>query len=540
MKSGYNLSLKSTYMSRKTETVNFIACSGESSGALNWPSGRKGHIISILGCRPASHGFPRMKTVVDWNGMEGNVVRRGAGENLRSGWSTRADSTVVTRIPVLVEFQSTVHWSRKKNIVELKEGAEGWLDGTGIEGLRDEIFRRKGVWQPSPTGRPVQVLGYSFNNHSQKAWLHHTIDPENIITRTTSLQNRDERQRGHNFYKWHTLCICGILEVTHQFLSPLSTTPSTEIPVGGNTIDVVETEPEDEIGEMEVDECVHNGETYYVELSSGDIYDIESGNVIGHWEGTAASGSPTLICDGDEVSPIPTIPNTPKLPVEAVPDKFPTVDESGKSQVLPIPITSKLPSNEGIKDCIDEVLAGDSYSPTPDALLEPAAVDFTPPILDDNSTNITKLMEELGDTKASLLEATTELTTLRLSESKLRTANSQLEAELRQLRGNLNVTTTAMSGCRQSSHDSEEISEERSQGQCHTVHDSEPVVSPVSRQDVGTSMETSTAGSSPSPSISDLVSVLDVLSRSSGWNGELCDLRSSLLSKTMSSLLNLV
>ena len=67
--------------------------------------------------------------------------------------------------------------------------------------------------------------------------------------------------------------------MSHQLLSPLSTTPSTEIPVGGNTIDVVETEPEDEIGEMEVDECVHNGETYHVELSSGDIYDIESGNV---------------------------------------------------------------------------------------------------------------------------------------------------------------------------------------------------------------------------------------------------------------------
>ena len=180
-------------------------------------------------------------------------------------------------------------------------------------------------------------------------------------------------------------------------------------------------------------------------------------------------------------------------------------------------------------DCIDEALAGDSYSPTADPLGETDADDFTP-ILDDNTTNIIKLLEK------RLLEATIMLTTRRLSESKLRTAHSHTEDELHQLQGELEVATAATSGCRQSSHDSEEIM----QRQEHTYHDSDPMVTRVSRQDVGTSMETSTVGSSPLPSISDLVSVLDVLSRSSGWNGELCDLRSSLLSKTMSSLLNLV
>jgi len=55
-----------------------------------------------------------------------------------------------------------------------------------------------------------------------------------------------------------------------------------------------DTDPEDDGDEMEVDECEHDGVTYYVDLSSGDIYDVESGDVIGRWEGDAASGSPTL------------------------------------------------------------------------------------------------------------------------------------------------------------------------------------------------------------------------------------------------------
>ena len=45
--------------------------------------------------------------------------------------------------------------------------------------------------------------------------------------------------------------------------------------------------------EMEVDERTYKGETYYVDTSSGDIYDIESSEVIGHWEG-GVNGSPTL------------------------------------------------------------------------------------------------------------------------------------------------------------------------------------------------------------------------------------------------------
>ena len=62
----------------------------------------------------------------------------------------------------------------------------------------------------------------------------------------------------------------------------------------GTSIYDAETEPEDDGEEMEVDERVHDGETYYVEPSSGDIYNVETGDVIGHWEGDAATGSPTL------------------------------------------------------------------------------------------------------------------------------------------------------------------------------------------------------------------------------------------------------
>ena len=61
--------------------------------------------------------------------------------------------------------------------------------------------------------------------------------------------------------------------------------------------DTDECEEEDE--EMEVDELIYKGETYYVELSSGDIYDVESGDVIGHWEGDTISGSPTFEFDLD-------------------------------------------------------------------------------------------------------------------------------------------------------------------------------------------------------------------------------------------------
>ena len=50
--------------------------------------------------------------------------------------------------------------------------------------------------------------------------------------------------------------------------------------------------------EMELDRCVHEGETYYVDLSNGDIYDVDedgegSGEIIGHWEGDAETGSPS-------------------------------------------------------------------------------------------------------------------------------------------------------------------------------------------------------------------------------------------------------
>ena len=58
------------------------------------------------------------------------------------------------------------------------------------------------------------------------------------------------------------------------------------------------TESEDDGEEMELDRCVHEGETYYVDLSNGDIYDVDedgegSGEIIGHWEGDAETGSPS-------------------------------------------------------------------------------------------------------------------------------------------------------------------------------------------------------------------------------------------------------
>lgn len=59
------------------------------------------------------------------------------------------------------------------------------------------------------------------------------------------------------------------------------------------------------------------------------------------------------------------------------------------------------------------------------------------------------------------------------------------------------------------------------------------------KHDIGTSPETSkTTGTSHS--ISELVSILDMLSRPTDWNEELCDLRTSLLTKTLSSLIKLL
>ena len=46
--------------------------------------------------------------------------------------------------------------------------------------------------------------------------------------------------------------------------------------------------------DMEVEERVHNGKTYYVEPNSGDIYDIDTGDVIGSWEGDTSTGFPTI------------------------------------------------------------------------------------------------------------------------------------------------------------------------------------------------------------------------------------------------------
>jgi len=46
--------------------------------------------------------------------------------------------------------------------------------------------------------------------------------------------------------------------------------------------------------EMEVEEREHEGETYYVDGATGDIYDIESGETIGKWEGDEATGKPLL------------------------------------------------------------------------------------------------------------------------------------------------------------------------------------------------------------------------------------------------------
>ena len=56
--------------------------------------------------------------------------------------------------------------------------------------------------------------------------------------------------------------------------------------------EVYEAETEDD--EMEVEERTHDGETYYVEPKSGDIYNVDTGDVIGTWEGDAATGSPNM------------------------------------------------------------------------------------------------------------------------------------------------------------------------------------------------------------------------------------------------------
>ena len=49
--------------------------------------------------------------------------------------------------------------------------------------------------------------------------------------------------------------------------------------------------PEDD-ETINVDEWVYEGDTYYV--ARGDIYNLDTGDVIGHWEGDGETGKPTL------------------------------------------------------------------------------------------------------------------------------------------------------------------------------------------------------------------------------------------------------
>ena len=63
-------------------------------------------------------------------------------------------------------------------------------------------------------------------------------------------------------------------------------------------LDVVEMEvgqgDADQGEEMEVEEWEHAGETYYVDVVRGDIYNIDEGEVIGKWIGDAETGEPKL------------------------------------------------------------------------------------------------------------------------------------------------------------------------------------------------------------------------------------------------------
>ena len=49
--------------------------------------------------------------------------------------------------------------------------------------------------------------------------------------------------------------------------------------------------------EMEVEGRTYEGETYYVDPSTGDIYNLETGNKIGIWKGDAETGSPYIKLD---------------------------------------------------------------------------------------------------------------------------------------------------------------------------------------------------------------------------------------------------
>jgi len=57
-----------------------------------------------------------------------------------------------------------------------------------------------------------------------------------------------------------------------------------------------------------IDERVHEGQTYYVDPLTGDIYEVETGDVIGHWEGDAETGIPHLTPTQETVTPTPLYP----------------------------------------------------------------------------------------------------------------------------------------------------------------------------------------------------------------------------------------
>jgi len=79
---------------------------------------------------------------------------------------------------------------------------------------------------------------------------------------------------------------------------PPSPTPSdcdTIVPSAEEKSDQSSVEDDgEEDGEVAVEEREHNGETYYVDPTNGDIYDIESVETIGKWEGDEATGKPVL------------------------------------------------------------------------------------------------------------------------------------------------------------------------------------------------------------------------------------------------------
>ena len=68
--------------------------------------------------------------------------------------------------------------------------------------------------------------------------------------------------------------------------------PDGESMEDSNTDDLEEMLAEEE--DMEVDEREYNGETYYIDSATGDIYDIDAGTIIGKWDGDADTGKPTL------------------------------------------------------------------------------------------------------------------------------------------------------------------------------------------------------------------------------------------------------